>query len=109
MPSKPCALAVDESLQALAPIEKSSITGPVDPSQRKINFNPTYDQLWAPIAGPAYPYSKDGIAQGMRNHKLGFVEDALLTSSTTASIGLGMLLTLLQTWLHHRQWSACQG
>ncbi|MCO5596381.1 hypothetical protein L7F22_050442 [Adiantum nelumboides] len=80
MPSKSCAPAVDESLLALAPIDKSSITGPVDPSQRKINFNPTYDQLWAPIAGPAHPYSKDGIAQGMRNHKLGFVEDASISS-----------------------------
>ncbi|CAA7041650.1 unnamed protein product [Microthlaspi erraticum] len=44
--------------------------------------------LWAPIYGPAHPYAKDGIAQGMRNHKLGFVEDASIgsfvsTSSTT--------------------------
>jgi pre-mRNA-processing factor 17 len=35
-----------------------------------------YDQLWAPIQGPSHPYAKDGLAQGMRNHKLGFVEDA---------------------------------
>ncbi|CAA7014614.1 unnamed protein product [Microthlaspi erraticum] len=36
--------------------------------------------LWAPIYGPAHPYAKDGIAQGMRNHKLGFVEDASIGS-----------------------------
>ena len=48
---------------------------PIDPLQHVVVFNPTYEQLWAPIVGPAHPYTKDGIAQGMHNHKLGFVED----------------------------------
>jgi pre-mRNA-processing factor 17 len=51
---------------------------PIDPSQHKVNYNPTFEQLWAPIAGPAHPYAKDGMAQGLRNHKLGFVEDAAI-------------------------------
>ncbi|MCO5552461.1 hypothetical protein L7F22_005973 [Adiantum nelumboides] len=45
MPGKSCAPTADESLLALAPIEKSSITGHVDPSQQNINFNLSYDQL----------------------------------------------------------------
>ncbi|XP_024375770.1 uncharacterized protein [Physcomitrium patens] len=51
---------------------------PLDPSQRKVNYNPTAEQLWAPVAGPAHPYAKDGVAQGLRNHKIGFVEDAAI-------------------------------
>uniref|UniRef100_A0A7N0U0Y2 Pre-mRNA splicing factor n=1 Tax=Kalanchoe fedtschenkoi TaxID=63787 RepID=A0A7N0U0Y2_KALFE len=43
-------------------------------------LHPTYDQLWAPIVGPAHPYAKDGIAQGMRNHKRRFVEEAAIES-----------------------------
>lgn len=55
----------------------SKNSGPIDPTQHSISsFNPTYDQLWAPLQGPSHPYAKDGVAQGMRNHKLGFVEDA---------------------------------
>ncbi|BBM98947.1 pre-mRNA-processing factor 17 [Marchantia polymorpha subsp. ruderalis] len=53
---------------------------PIDPSQHSVNYNPTYDQLWTPIVGPAHPFAKDGIAQGLRNHKLGFVEDASIAS-----------------------------
>ncbi|KAA8529579.1 hypothetical protein F0562_034321 [Nyssa sinensis] len=55
-----------------------ALTKPLDPSQYVVTFNPTYDQLWAPIYGPAHPYAKDGIAQGMWNHKLGFVENAAI-------------------------------
>jgi pre-mRNA-processing factor 17 len=51
---------------------------PLDPSQRKVNYNPTAEQLWAPVAGPEHPYAKDGVAQGLRNHKIGFVEDACI-------------------------------
>ncbi|KAH9328139.1 hypothetical protein KI387_000247 [Taxus chinensis] len=38
---------------------------PIDPGQHSVGFN---------------PYANDGIAQGMRNHKLGFVEDAAIHS-----------------------------
>uniref|UniRef100_A0A0C9QWX3 Pre-mRNA-processing factor 17 n=1 Tax=Wollemia nobilis TaxID=56998 RepID=A0A0C9QWX3_9CONI len=80
LPRKSCAPKVDEILMALgAPGAPKDAHGrPIDPVQHTVAFNPTYDQLWAPIYGPAHPYAKDGIAQGMRNHKLGFVEDAAI-------------------------------
>ncbi|KAG4397680.1 hypothetical protein GLYMA_10G192200v4 [Glycine max] len=69
---------VDDTMLALTVTSSSSaaLSRPIDPTQHLVGFNPSYDQLWAPIQGPAHPFAKDGIAQGMRNHKLGFVEDA---------------------------------
>ncbi|KAK8948223.1 hypothetical protein KSP40_PGU013557 [Platanthera guangdongensis] len=81
LPAKTSAPRVDDTALALtAAVSDRSIHRPLDPSQHAVGFNPTYDQLWAPIYGPAHPYAKDGIAQGMRNHKLGFVEDASIQS-----------------------------
>ncbi|XP_050206396.1 uncharacterized protein LOC126656006 isoform X1 [Mercurialis annua] len=81
LPSKSAAPKVDDTTLALAVAQANQILSrPIDPVQHAITFNPTYDQLWAPIQGPAHPYAKDGIAQGMRNHKLGFVEDAAIDS-----------------------------
>ncbi|KAM1102923.1 hypothetical protein ACFX19_011689 [Malus domestica] len=75
--AKSAAPNVDDTMLALAVAGANrSSTRPIDPTQHIVGFNPTYDQLWAPIYGPSHPYAKDGIAQGMRNHKLGFVEDA---------------------------------
>ncbi|KAF5754722.1 putative transcription factor WD40-like family [Helianthus annuus] len=76
---KSAAPKVDDTMLSLtvaAAITNKTLTKPLDPTQHVVEFNPTYDQLWAPIQGPAHPYAKDGIAQGMRNHKLGFVENA---------------------------------
>ncbi|CBI32147.3 unnamed protein product, partial [Vitis vinifera] len=70
LPSKSSAPKVDDTTLALAIANTND--KPIDPIQHVVPFNPTYDQLWAPIYGPAHPYAKDGIAQGMRNHKLGF-------------------------------------
>ncbi|KAI8555478.1 hypothetical protein RHMOL_Rhmol05G0175700 [Rhododendron molle] len=53
-----------------------ALTKPLDTTQHLVTFNPTYDQLWAPIYGPSHPYAKDGLTQCMRNHKLGFVKYA---------------------------------
>lgn len=75
--SKSAAPVVDDTMLALTVANaKESKSKPIDPTQHVVNYNPTYDQLWAPMVGPSHPYAKDGIAQGMRNHKLGFVEDA---------------------------------
>ncbi|XP_071692987.1 uncharacterized protein [Rutidosis leptorrhynchoides] len=77
--SKSAAPKVDDTMLSLTvadAIANKTLTKPLDPTQHIVSFNPTYDQLWAPIQGPAHPYAKDGIAQGMRNHKLGFVENA---------------------------------
>ncbi|CAN1187493.1 Pre-mRNA-processing factor 17, partial [Linum perenne] len=78
---KSAAPVVDDTMLALTVAQKNlSSSKPIDPTQHLVAFNPTYDQLWTPIYGPAHPYAKDGIAQGMRNHKLGFVEDAAIDS-----------------------------
>ncbi|XP_038713980.1 pre-mRNA-processing factor 17-like isoform X2 [Tripterygium wilfordii] len=81
LPVKSSAPKVDDTMLALTVAQaRQTVTKPIDPVQHAVAFNPTYDQLWAPIHGPAHPYAKDGIAQGMRNHKLGFVEDAAIDS-----------------------------
>ncbi|KAK3041787.1 hypothetical protein RJ639_000303 [Escallonia herrerae] len=81
LPSKSAAPVVDDTLLALTAADSSrALAKPLDPTQHVVNFNPKYDQLWAPIYGPAHPYAKDGLAQGLRNHKLGHVEDAAIGS-----------------------------
>ncbi|KAL9390104.1 hypothetical protein Peur_018709 [Populus x canadensis] len=79
LPSKSAAPKVDDTMLALT-VANQMLSKPIDPVQHVVAFNPTYDQMWAPVLGPAHPYAKDGIAQGMRNHKLGFVEDAAIDS-----------------------------
>ncbi|KAF5956230.1 hypothetical protein HYC85_003455 [Camellia sinensis] len=72
LPSKSSAPKVDDTMLVLTIVDSNrALTKPLDPSQHVVVFNPTYNQLWAPIYGPSHPYTKDGIAQGMRNHKLG--------------------------------------
>ncbi|XP_058084919.1 uncharacterized protein LOC131232595 isoform X2 [Magnolia sinica] len=82
LPSKTSAPSVDDTMLALTVTSSNpslrNLHKPIDPVQHAVTFNPTYDQLWAPIYGPAHPFAKDGIAQGMRNHKLGFVENAAI-------------------------------
>lgn len=39
-------------------------------------YNLPYEDLHAPIAGPAHPFQKDGLAAGMKNHFSGHVEDS---------------------------------
>ncbi|KAF5746610.1 pre-mRNA-processing factor 17-like isoform X1 [Tripterygium wilfordii] len=79
--AKSSAPKVDDTMLALSVAQAHQThSKPIDPVHHTVAFNPTYDQLWAPIYGPAHPYAKDGIAQGMRNHKLGFVEDAAIDS-----------------------------
>ncbi|KAM7269422.1 hypothetical protein ACFE04_024919 [Oxalis oulophora] len=79
--AKSSAPKIDDTTLALTVAQANQTRArPIDPTQHVVSFNPTYDQLWAPMQGPAHPYAKDGIAQGMRNHKLGFVEDASIHS-----------------------------
>ncbi|VFQ66772.1 unnamed protein product [Cuscuta campestris] len=82
LPSKSAAPKVDDTMLALTVAGGSAraLSKPLDPTQHSVSYNPTYDQLWAPIYGPAHPYAKDGLAQGLRNHKLGFVENAAIES-----------------------------
>ncbi|RVW47258.1 Pre-mRNA-processing factor 17 [Vitis vinifera] len=57
LPSKSSAPKVDDTTLALAIANTND--KPIDPIQHVVPFNPTYDQLWAPIYGPAHPYAKD--------------------------------------------------
>ncbi|KAL9226328.1 hypothetical protein vseg_002156 [Gypsophila vaccaria] len=81
LPSKSSAPKVDDTALSLLSTAVDGGGGgvkPLDPTQHVVSYNPTYEQLWAPIYGPAHPFSKDGVAQGLRNHKLGSVEDAAI-------------------------------
>nr|XP_016511916.1 PREDICTED: pre-mRNA-processing factor 17-like isoform X1 [Nicotiana tabacum] len=80
LPSKSAAPIVDDTMLALTVAGEAARaqSKPLDPTHHLVGFNPTYEQLWAPIYGPAHPYAKDGLAQGLRNHKLGFVENAAI-------------------------------
>ncbi|VAH91611.1 unnamed protein product [Triticum turgidum subsp. durum] len=77
LPSKSAAPAVDETALALS-AAATSTSRPIDPSLHLIPFNPTADQLWAPVLGPQHPHAPISSASGHRNHKLGHVEDAAL-------------------------------
>jgi len=49
-------------------------------TQRSITFNVPADELHAPVVGPAHPFTKDGVAAGLKNHTSGHVEDLHLNS-----------------------------
>ncbi|KAL8519041.1 hypothetical protein ACS0TY_010113 [Phlomoides rotata] len=82
LPAKSAAPKVDDTMLSLTVSGQAHSLAhkPIDPTQHLVSFNPTFEQLWAPIVGPSHPYAKDGLAQGLRNHKLGFVENANIES-----------------------------
>lgn len=75
LPAKSAAPAVDYTALALS-AAAASTSRPLDPSLHLVPFNPTADQLWAPVLGPQHPHAPISSASGNRNHKLGHVEDA---------------------------------
>ncbi|CAI5469690.1 unnamed protein product [Closterium sp. Yama58-4] len=76
----PSSAAPPVSDALLAAVPRDILTAPIDPSKRNLQFNPTYDQLWTPVVGPAHPHNADGRALGLRNHRLGSVQDAAVDS-----------------------------
>ncbi|CAI5497908.1 unnamed protein product [Closterium sp. Naga37s-1] len=76
----PSSAAPPVSDALLAAVPRDIMTAPIDPSKRNLQFNPTYDQLWTPVVGPAHPHNADGRALGLRNHRLGSVQDASVDS-----------------------------
>lgn len=50
----------------------------LDPSKKQVYYNIPYEDLHAPVAGPAHPFQRDGIAAGLKNHRSGYVEDTHL-------------------------------
>lgn len=51
-----------------------SIMCAADATARQVMVNLPYEEMHAPVVGPAHPYQKDGIAAGMKNHRTGHVE-----------------------------------
>ena len=45
-----------------------------DATARQVYANLPYEEMHAPVVGPAHPFQKDGIAAGMKNHRSGHVE-----------------------------------
>jgi pre-mRNA-processing factor 17 len=58
--------AVDDTALALSAAASASASAsrPLDPSLRIIAFNPTADQLWAPVVGSQYPHAPISSASG---------------------------------------------
>ncbi|KAI3890506.1 hypothetical protein MKX03_025048 [Papaver bracteatum] len=73
LPSKSSAPTADDTTHAFTVTGENRILNKpiINPIQHVADYNPTYDQLWAPIYGP-------GITQGMRNHQLGFAQNAAI-------------------------------
>ena len=55
-----------------------------DATARQVMANLPYEQMHAPVVGPAHPFQKDGMAAGMRNHRAGHVEVSRLLSVSSA-------------------------
>ena len=49
-----------------------------DATARSTYTNLPYEQMHAPMVGPAHPFNKDGIAAGRRNHRAGHVEVCMI-------------------------------
>lgn len=47
---------------------------------KEVQYNLPYRDMAAPVVGPAHPFQKDGLAQGLRNHRAGHVERTHLHS-----------------------------
>ncbi|CAB4283956.1 unnamed protein product [Prunus armeniaca] len=77
---------VDDTMLALKVVAgQRSLSRPIDPTQHIVGFNSTYDQLWAPIYGPSYPYTKDGIARACATTSSTSLRTPLLNLSSSMS------------------------
>eukprot|EP00879_Flechtneria_rotunda_P002141 GHRR01002325.1.p1 GENE.GHRR01002325.1~~GHRR01002325.1.p1 ORF type:complete len:303 (+),score=127.78 GHRR01002325.1:221-1129(+) len=52
----------------------------LDPTARSVQYNLPYQDMAAPVVGPAHPFQQDGLAAGLKNHRAGHVEDTHLHS-----------------------------
>ena len=57
--------------------EKMDLRRLIDPSKREISYNPRYDELFAPVAGPAHPFKTQQEA-AIKNTLSGYVEPSHL-------------------------------
>ncbi|KAL0357930.1 UNVERIFIED_CONTAM: Pre-processing factor 17 [Sesamum calycinum] len=74
LPAKSAAPKVDDTMLSLtvAGQAHSSAHRPIDPTQHLVSFNPTYDQLWAPIVGPLIRTRKMALLRVSAITNLGF-------------------------------------
>lgn len=66
-----------------------------DASVRQVMANLPYEQMHAPVVGPAHPFQKDGIAAGMRNHRAGHVEVSRLLAVRSSELGAHLPLIFM--------------
>ena len=57
--------------------EKMDLRRHIDPSAKEIKYNPRYDELFAPVAGPAHPFKTQQEA-AVKNTLSGYVEPSHL-------------------------------
>ena len=69
-------LVIDGDAQIV--VSSADVRNLHDPAKKKIYYNAKYEDLHAPLAGPAHPFRADGAARGARNHATGHVETAHL-------------------------------
>ena len=83
---KPSASNTDSSIStqiaihaapSVAVNEKMDLRRHIDPSAKEINYNPRYEELFAPVAGPAHPFKTQQEA-AVKNTLSGYVEPSHL-------------------------------
>uniref|UniRef100_A0A7S4KY98 Pre-mRNA-processing factor 17 n=1 Tax=Guillardia theta TaxID=55529 RepID=A0A7S4KY98_GUITH len=66
------------TVQAAPDVGKADLTSEtqkmVANNSKMVTYNPSYEALWTPEAGPSNPYYQNGITPGMRNTLGGFIE-----------------------------------
>lgn len=53
-----------------------------DPAARVAKYNLPIEDMHAPVLGPEHPFQRDGLAEGLKNHRAGHVEDMYLHHHT---------------------------
>ena len=66
-----------QAAPSVAVNEKMDLRRHIDPSKKEINYNPRYDELFAPVAGPAHPFKTQQEA-ATKNTLSGYVEPSHL-------------------------------
>lgn len=66
-----------QAAPSVAVNEKMDLRRHIDPSAKEINYNPRYDELFAPVAGPAHPFKTQQEAAN-KNTLSGYVEPSHL-------------------------------
>ena len=66
-----------QAAPSVAVNEKMDLRSHIDPSKKEIDYNPRYDELFAPVAGPAHPFKTQQEAAS-KNMLSGYTEPSHL-------------------------------